>query len=206
MIAVIDYGRGNLFSISQALSHLGAEHKIVTDTEAVAKADKIILPGVGAFGDGMEALEKSGLEPVIKHAASDGTPILGICLGMQLMASSGLEFGEHRGLGLIEGTVKPLPEGNGEIDSVRIPNVGWRKLIRQNNHAFLDGLPDPVMTYFVHSYAFNTDDPDDIALTIAINGTKITAGIHRDNLYGYQFHPEKSGIMGLELIERFLNA
>jgi glutamine amidotransferase len=206
MIAVIDYGRGNLFSISQALSHQGAEHMITTDADTVAKAEKIILPGVGAFGDGMEALKKSGLDQVIQQAATDGTPILGVCLGMQLMASRGLEFGEHQGLGLIEGTVKCLPEGNGGVDSVRIPNVGWRILIRQNNHAFLDGLPDSVMTYFVHSYAFNADRSEDVTLTIAINGAEITAGIHRDNLYGYQFHPEKSGSIGLEFIERFLNA
>lgn len=204
MIAVVDYGRGNLFSLSQALRHLGAEHDVTEDPAHVALATQIILPGVGAFSDAMDRLAKRNLVAVLREAASRGVPFLGICLGMQLLTDASEEFGSRDGLSLIPGTVRQLPSGDGGQDSTRIPNVGWRRLELRANHPVLEGLEPGAVVYFDHSYAPAVDDPAHLGAVITVNGAVIAAVIARDNVVGFQFHPEKSGPAGLDLLQRFL--
>lgn len=204
MIAVVDYGRGNLFSLGQALRHLGAAYEVTGDPGRILAAERVILPGVGAFGDAMQALVKRRLVEPLREVAARGTPLLGICLGMQLFASRSEEFGEHEGLDLIPGTVKRLPAGNAGRGSIKIPNVGWRPLCPVTSDAFLGDLPSDTMVYFVHSYAPVVTDPAHVAATIAVNGSAVAAVIHRGKVLGYQFHPEKSGPAGLALLGRFL--
>lgn len=203
MIAVVDYGRGNLYSIAQALSHLGEPHEITADPARVAAADRILLPGVGAFGDAMAALTQRGLVEPLRRAAGNGVPLLGICLGMQMLVDESEEFGRHQGLGLIAGAVRRLPEGEGP-DAHRLPNVGWRTLEPRADDGLLAGLPGKAMVYFVHSYAPRLADPAHVAATILFNGEHVPVIIRRGSILGFQFHPEKSGEIGLELIRRFL--
>lgn len=207
MIVVADYGRGNLFSLGQALRQLGADPVISDDADALARADQIIFPGVGAFGDAMEGLRQRALIEPLRAAARSGTPILGICVGCQLLLTRGEEFGRHDGLDLIPGTVARLPEPRaGDPDAARIPNVGWRPLdVRGVSPVISSVRPDDWM-YFVHSYAPMVDDENDIAATTRINGADIPVAIARDNIVGVQFHPEKSGPAGLRLLARFLEA
>lgn len=205
MIAVVDYGRGNLFSLCQALRHFGADYQIVSEAGAIAAADRVILPGVGAFGDAAAALHERGLADVLRDIGRRGTPLLGICLGMQLLLDESDEFGSHQGLGLIPGPVRRLPDPiEGSAEMVRIPNVGWRRL-EATPGGFLDNLAPRSMVYFVHSYAAHPSDPSHIAATVPVNGLAATAVVHHRNLLGYQFHPEKSGELGLHLIRRFLD-
>ncbi|MCX7353305.1 MAG: imidazole glycerol phosphate synthase subunit HisH [Alphaproteobacteria bacterium] len=203
MITVVDYGRGNLFSTGQALRHLGAPYEITNDAGAVERAERIVLPGVGAFGDCMDGLRTRDLVEPLKRAAARGVPILGICVGAQVMLEAGEEFGRHDGLGLVAGTVRRLPEGNGSPDSIRIPNVGWRAL--QARGGFFEGAPESAMVYFVHSYAPFVARDEDVAATIAVNGMDVPVAFRRGNVVGFQFHPEKSGPVGLGLIERFVH-
>lgn len=202
MIVVVDYGRGNLFSTGQALRHLGVEYEVAADPTAVGRAGRIVLPGVGAFGDCMEGLRARGLIEPLRRAAANGVPMLGICVGAQVMLEAGEEFGRHDGLGFVPGTVRRLPEGNGGPDAIRIPNVGWRPLRMRDG--FLDGTPEGAMVYFVHSYAPFVDREEDVAATIAVNGVDVPVAFRRGNVVGLQFHPEKSGPVGLGLIARFV--
>ena len=204
MIAVIDYGRGNLFSIGQALKQLGAPFQITGDPEKILEAERLILPGVGAFADAMNVINSRGLGDAVTKAAAKETPLLGICLGMQLLASGSEEFGEWPGLDLIPGTVKRLPEGDGSLMSTRIPNVGWRTLIPTSG-SIIDDIPGKDMVYFQHSYAFQTTDPKHTIGTIEINGGSAVAAVQSKNIIGFQFHPEKSGERGLSLLRRFLD-
>ena len=200
MITIVDYGRGNLFSLEQALLHLGAPCEVTGEAERVLASDGVLLPGVGAFRDGMEELRRRNLIDAIRWSAERGKPVLGICLGMQLLATRSTEFGNHEGLGLLDGVVDRLPEG----DETRIPNVGWRLLKPAAGCHLLAELPGTPMVYFLHSYAFYANDPADVALITEFNGHPVTAAVQRGNLMGYQFHPEKSGEVGLALIRRFL--
>ncbi len=202
MIVVVDYGRGNLFSTGQALRRLGAEYEVAADPETVGRAGRIVLPGVGAFGDCMEGLRARGLIEPLRRAAANGVPMLGICVGAQVMLEAGEEFGRHEGLGFVPGTVRRLPEGNGGPDAIRIPNVGWRPL--RTCGGFLDGTPEGAMVYFVHSYAPFVTREEDVAATIAVNGVDVPVAFQRGNVVGFQFHPEKSGPVGLGLIARFV--
>lgn len=202
MITVVDYGRGNLFSTGQALRHLGTAFEVTSDPAAVECAERIVLPGVGAFGDCMAGLRTRELIEPLKRAAARGIPMLGICVGAQVMLEVGEEFGRHEGLGLVSGTVRRLPEGNGGPDAIRIPNVGWRAL-RPRAHLF-DGTLAGAMVYFVHSYAPFVTDDGDVAATIEVNGMNVPAAFRRGNVVGFQFHPEKSGPVGLGLIDRFV--
>ncbi|MHB1218299.1 MAG: imidazole glycerol phosphate synthase subunit HisH [Alphaproteobacteria bacterium] len=202
MITVVDYGRGNLFSTGQALRQLDTPYEITDDAGAVERAERIILPGVGAFGDCMDGLRTRGLVEPLKRAAARGVPMLGICVGAQVMLETGEEFGRHDGLGLVAGMVRRLPEGNGGPDSIRIPNVGWRAL--QARNGFLEGTPERAMVYFVHSYAPFVARREDVVATIAVNGVDVPGAFRRANVVGFQFHPEKSGPIGLGLIERFV--
>lgn len=202
---VVDYGRGNLFSLSQALRALGASHEISSDPTRIAAAERVVLPGVGAFGDGMAALTGAGLVAPLREIARRGTPMLGICLGMQLLAGRGLEFGDHPGLGIIPGIVARLLDLPDE-DAMRIPNVGWREVSPTSGGADLfAALPPKPMMYFVHSYVMAPTDPACIAATISFNGRDVCVSVRAGNVVGYQFHPEKSGALGLELIRSFLS-
>ena len=206
-VVVVDYGRGNLFSLGQALRKLGTEPVISDDPTALARADRIIFPGVGAFGDAMAGLRQRGLIEPLHAAAPSRTPILGICVGCQLMLTRGEEFGLHDGLDLIPGTVARLPDSQtDDPDGVRIPNVGWRPLDVRKDAPMVGSLRPDDWMYFVHSYAPMVDDENNIAATIHINGTDIPVAIARDNIVGVQFHPEKSGPAGLRLLARFLEA
>ncbi len=205
MIVVIDYGRGNLFSIGQALRHLGLEHKISDKPADIAAAGRIVFPGVGAFGDAMQGLRDRGLVEPLLAAAAAGTPILGICLGCQLLLARGEEFGAHQGLGLIPGTVRRLPEPRpGDPTAIRIPNVGWRPLNVRRGARMLGNLAPQQMFYFVHSYAPRPENTAHISATICVNGEDVPVAVQRNNIIGVQFHPEKSGPAGLALLAEFL--
>ncbi len=203
-VTVVDYGRGNLFSLARALDHVGASHVFTEAPDAVEHAECLILPGVGAFADAMAALGERGLVEPLRRAAAQGTPLLGICLGMQVLATRGEEFGAHEGLGLIPGTVKRLPEGDGRPNSLRIPNVGWRPLTLHAADPILEHADADTMFYFVHSFAPAVDDPAHVSATVAFNGADIAAVIRKDRVVGTQFHPEKSGPAGLALLRRFV--
>lgn len=198
MITIVDYGRGNIFSITQALSHLGAEHIVTDDPQRISEASKIILPGVGAFGDAMAQLDRQQVLAALHHAAGKNAAILGICLGMQLFATTSEEFGTHAGLNLIPGTVRHLPAGS----DIRIPNVGWRQLESVGPGGA--GIPTDTQMYFVHSYGFFPEDTAHVAAIIEVNGQNIPAIVRKDRLVGCQFHPEKSGSSGLRLLRWFL--
>ena len=205
MITVIDYGRGNLFSIGQALRHLDAVFEVSAEPEAIAAADRIIFPGVGAFADAMTGLRERGLVAPLKAAAHGGTPILGICVGCQLMLSRSEEFGDHAGLDLIPGTVARLPAPRADdAAGIRIPNVGWRRMDTRADAVVLSAVGADEMMYFVHSYPPMASDPRTVAATIMVNGTTVPVAIEQGALVGVQFHPEKSGPAGLAFLQRYL--
>ncbi len=196
MIAVIDYGAGNIFSVKHALDHLGFENKLTSDPTEIKAADAVILPGVGAFPAAMEMLDKSGLVPIIKEQAAV-KPFLGICLGMQLLFDKSYEFEETAGLGLIHGSVEKI-----ERDKLSVPHMGWNELVIQNDCPLLNGLSENPYVYFVHSYAVVCDDKDISAY--CDYGGKVTALVYDGGyVYGAQFHPEKSGAVGLKMLENF---
>lgn len=196
MIAIIDYGAGNLFSVRNALNYLKLENKITSDKGEIVNADRIILPGVGAFGDAMEKLNKSGLVDIVKSEAAK-KPFLGICLGMQLLFEKSYEFGEFEGLGLIKGSVKLMkPEGN-----LSVPQMGWNALEYNKACPLLKGIQEGKYVYFVHSYAADCAEEDVYAY--ADYGGKVPALVGNGTVYGAQFHPEKSGEIGLGILRNF---
>ncbi|MBI07080.1 MAG: imidazole glycerol phosphate synthase subunit HisH [Rhodospirillaceae bacterium] len=201
MIAVIDYGRGNLYSLSHALSHIGVDHAVSERPEDIRAAAAIVLPGVGAFADAMDALADRELVTPLRDAASQGIPLLGICLGMQILAAKSEEFGARDGLGIIPGLVRALPEPFTQ-GGIRIPNMGWRRLDKHRNDPLCKGLSDNIMTYFVHSYGFFAED-DSIVATSDVNGLAVPAIVRQEQVVGCQFHPEKSGPVGLQMLRNF---
>lgn len=198
MIAVIDYGVGNLFSLQCSLAAIGAESVITGDAEVIQKADKLILPGVGAFGDAITALEKSGLIPIIKKQVQNDKPLLGICLGMQLLFERSYEYGVHNGLGLLKGEVKPL--GN-YVTGLKIPHMGWNSLDINASSPLMKYTAQGDYVYFVHSYC--AVDCKDSLIATSHYGIDVTAVVGKDNVYGTQFHPEKSGDVGLNILKAF---
>ena len=195
MIAIVDYGAGNIFSVKNAMDYLGLPAELTSKADDIRNADGIILPGVGAFPWAMNMLTKSGLVEVIKEEAVK-KPFLGICLGMQLIFSKGYEFEETDGLGLIDGQVRLMtPEG------LSIPHIGWNKLEKNRECALLNGLSDDEYVYFVHSYAAECADEDVAAY--CEYGNRVTALVNRGTVYGAQFHPEKSGKTGLKILSNF---
>tara|TARA_B100000131_G_C17928721_1_gene537412 strand:- start:37 stop:654 length:618 start_codon:yes stop_codon:yes gene_type:complete len=203
MIAVVDYGRGNLFSISSALNAIGVDFRITEDADIVAKSSSIIVPGVGAFGDAMSQLKRRGLVEAIEYAANVGHKVLGICVGMQILSTRSFEFGVHKGLNIIPGDVVRLadmPCGEGQ----RIPNIGWNTVIKKESCFFIDKLEGELNFYFVHAYGMQCDNEQHIKGSINFNGKEVAAIIGADNVWGCQFHPEKSGPMGLKLLENYL--
>ncbi len=195
MIAIIDYGAGNLFSVKNALDYLGIESKFTNKADDLRSADRIILPGVGAFPDAMRMLGETGLIDTIKEEAKK-KPLLGICLGMQMLFSKGYEFGETDGLGFIDGEVKLMTPEN-----LVVPQMGWNKLIMNEKCPILEGLDDDSYVYFVHSFAAVCDSKNVAAYTDY--GGKVTACVQSGNVYGCQFHPEKSGETGLRILKNF---
>lgn len=196
MIAIIDYGAGNLFSVKNALDFLGLENRITKDPADLRAADKLILPGVGAFADAMRMLNESGLVDVIREEVQK-KPLLGICLGMQMLFEKGYEFGETDGLGLIKGCVKLMePEGN-----LAIPHIGWNELEKNEECPLLAKCGEGEYVYFVHSYAAECDSKNVAAY--CDYGMKVPALVFEGNVYGAQFHPEKSGDTGLNILRCF---
>ena len=196
MIAIIDYGAGNIFSVKNAFDYLGYECKLTKSEDEIKKADRIILPGVGAFPAAMNMLNESGLVPLIREQTQI-KPFLGICLGMQLIFDKGYEFEETDGLGLIHGTVEKM-----ERTDLVIPHMGWNELIIQNDCPLFKGLPQNPYVYFVHSYAAKCDDKNVAAY--CDYGGKVTAMVHDGKyVFGAQFHPEKSGEVGLQILRNF---
>ncbi len=199
MLAIIDYGVGNLFSLQCSLKKIGVEAVVTKDAEVIKKADRIILPGVGAFGDAAEKLRATGLVDVIRNEAENGKPFLGICLGMQLLFDKGYEYGEHDGLGFIKGNVIPL---EGKIPSeLNIPHMGWNALSLDKACPLFKYIEDGDCVYFVHSY-YATDCEKDVVAT-AEYGIPVTAAVGKGNIFGCQFHPEKSGETGLKILKAF---
>ena len=199
MIAIIDYGVGNLFSLVSSFKSIGVEAVVTDSKEVITKADKIILPGVGAFGDARRKLAQSGMDAVILAEAKKGKPIMGICLGMQLLFEKGYEYGTHDGLGLLKGEVVPM-EGVVPED-YKIPHIGWNGLIFKSENPLFRYIKDGDFVYFVHSYyARNCEDS---LLATAEYGPELTAAVAKGNIYGCQFHPEKSGSVGLNILRGF---
>lgn len=199
MIAITDYGVGNLFSIKSSLDVIGVESIVTSDEETLRCADKIILPGVGAFRDARKKLSESGLDKVIIEEAEKGKPILGICLGMQLLFDKSYEYGEYEGLGLIKGEIKPIADVIGE--GLSIPHIGWNPLIFEKESPLFKYLKNGDCVYFVHSYY--AADCDESVTSTAEYGTKLTASAEKGNVFGCQFHPEKSGMAGLNILKAF---
>ncbi len=202
MLAVVDYGVGNLFSLTCSLQAIGAEVTVTGEEEVLARAERIILPGVGAFGDAARALRRSGLEGAVLQAAEGGKPLLGICLGMQLLFDYSAEYGRHRGLGLIPGSVQPIrplvPEG------YKVPHMGWNGLnfpADREKSPLFRYVREGEHVYFVHSYAGT--DCGESTIARSEYGVPLTAAVARGSVYGVQFHPEKSGETGLNILRAF---
>ena len=199
MIAIIDYGVGNLFSLSSSLKAVGADAVITGEPELIKKADKLMLPGVGAFGDAMEKLKADGLDILIKEETDKGKPLLGICLSMQLLFDKSYEFGEHKGLGLIKGEVVPM---EGRIpQNLKIPHIGWNALKFNGDCPIFKNNKDGDFVYFVHS--FYADGCNDSVTATTEYGITVTAAAANKNVFGCQFHPEKSGETGLKILSAF---
>ena len=199
MIAIVDYGVGNLFSLNSSLELIGAESIVTSDPQVLRSADKILLPGVGAFEDAAKKLRDSGLADILKELAQEGKPLLGICLGMQMLFEKSYEYGEHEGLGLIPGSVKPIRDVI--PGDYKIPHIGWNDLhFRQENPLFRY-VQEGDCVYFVHS--FYAADCDEYTVATAEYGAELTAAVARGNVYGCQFHPEKSGNVGLSILKAF---
>ena len=204
MIAVIDYGVGNLFSLLSSLNYVGLNTKLTNDIEEIKNAKGIILPGVGAFRDAIGNLEKYGLKETLINEAKKGKPFLGICLGMQMLFEKSYEYGEYEGLGLINGTVEEIKKYIPENSDLKIPHMGWNSLIineRFKDDKILKDVDNNEYVYYVHSYFAKTDMKN--IVTYSEYGTKIPGIVKNENVYGMQFHPEKSGDTGLKLLKNW---
>ena len=199
MIAIVDYGVGNLFSLNCSLQAIGADSIVTADPIVLAAADKIILPGVGAFEDAANKLRQSGLADLLKSLAASGKPLMGICLGMQMLFDKSYEYGEHEGLGLIPGAVRPIAD---VIPAdFKIPHIGWNALRIRQAHPLFRYIQDGDCVYFVHS--FYAADCDEAVIADAEYGAYLTAAVAKGNVMGCQFHPEKSGNVGLAILRAF---
>jgi len=208
-VTIIDYGIGNLLSVRRALEHCGANVTLSSDATEIATAERLLLPGVGAFGPAMQKLEANALIESIHTFATTGRPLLGICLGMQLLLDGSTEFGEHQGLGLIAGKVLPIPKTIHQGVTLKIPNIGWCDLHATPSNPSWDGTvlattPQNASTYFVHSYYAKVHNPNHEIARIRYGNTSLAAVICADGITGCQFHPEKSGTVGLQILEQFI--
>jgi glutamine amidotransferase len=200
MTVIIDYGVGNLFSLTSSLKVLGADVVVSGDKEVIRSADKIILPGVGAFGDASDKLFSSGLADIVIERANAGVPLLGICLGMQMLFDKSFEYGEHKGLGLIKGEIRPIADVVGDL---KVPHMGWNSLEFTNGKSeIFKYLEDGDFVYFVHSYYAKVEKDKNLIATTDYTA-KLTASVQSGKIYGCQFHPEKSGEVGLKILKAF---
>lgn len=199
MTAIIDYDAGNIRSVEKALLALGEEVIVTRDRDAILKADRVILPGVGAFGDAMEKIRKYGLEDVIHEVAANKTPFLGICLGLQLMFERSEESKGVEGLGLLKGEIHRIPDAPG----LKIPHIGWNSLTYPNRGRLYEGIPENSYVYFVHSYYLKAQE-EEIVTAETEYGTTIHASVEKDNIFACQFHPEKSSDVGLTILKNFI--
>jgi len=203
MIAIIDYGMGNLRSVQKGFERVGFAAEVTTDPAVILAADKIVLPGVGAFRDCIHNLEQGGFIESILRVIAEGRPFLGICLGLQLLFSESEEFGLHKGLGVIPGRVVRFPEGMTEAgEKLPVPHMGWNQISFKKDVRLFDGVADTSNVYFVHSYYVRPDDTSVVAATCHY-GTDFCAAIQRDNVMATQFHPEKSQGIGLQMLKNF---
>lgn len=198
MIGIIDYDAGNIRSVEKALTYLGEESVVSRDPETLFKAEKVILPGVGSFGDAMENLHKYGLVSVIRDMIKEGKPFLGICLGLQLLFESSEESPGVDGLGILKGRILRIPAAQG----LKIPHMGWNSLHLQNQGRLFRDIPEEAYVYFVHSYYLKAEEPE-IVKAVTSYGTEIHASVEKDNVFACQFHPEKSSQTGLKILENF---
>ena len=199
MIAIVDYGVGNLFSLCSSFKAIGAEVTVTSDPDVIRNADKIILPGVGAFGDAIRKLNDTGLDKIIIEEAKKGKKLMGICLGMQLLFEKSYEYGEYNGLGLLKGSVVPME--NKIPTELKIPHIGWNGLHFCKTHPLFKYIKEEDHVYFVHSYY--AENCEDSLLATAEYGRELTAAVVKDNVAGMQFHPEKSGNVGLNILRAF---
>lgn len=199
MISIIDYGVGNLFSLRSSLRAIGIDADYTGNPAEIRKADKLILPGVGAFRDAREALRSTGLDRVVQEEAGKGKPLMGICLGMQMLFNRSYEYGEYEGLGLIPGEIVPM-EGRIPKD-LPIPHIGWNELMLKQPSPLMKNTANGDYVYFVHSYYAET--PAEYVIATTDYGVEMTAAVQKDNVYGCQFHPEKSSEVGLSILKAF---
>ena len=199
MTAIVDYGVGNLFSLQSSLDAIGETSVITGKREELEKADRIILPGVGAFGDAAEKLKETGLDTVLRDLAREGKSILGICLGMQLLFEKSYEYGEHEGLGLLKGSIVRIDVP--DTEKYKLPQMGWNSLNIKKDHPLFRYINEGDFVYFVHSYM--ASDCEDSVIAVTEYGTEVTAAVAKDNVWGTQFHPEKSGNIGLNILRAF---
>jgi glutamine amidotransferase len=205
-VTVLDYGSGNLLSVCRAIEHCGGTVDVIDRPEPISLATRVVVPGVGAFADCMQAFRERGFDTALRDYARLQRPILGICVGMQILFDGSEEFGWHDGIGLINGAIRRIPAIDPQGQAHKIPHIGWSDLISNSgwNGTILAGVPEGAPAYFVHSYAAA---PEDAATTLAhcrYANTDIVACVRRDNIYGCQFHPEKSGPTGLQILRNFL--
>ncbi|MBF4208537.1 imidazole glycerol phosphate synthase subunit HisH [Pseudomonas donghuensis] len=210
VVTVVDYGVGNLFSVQRALEHCGATVRLVSDPDELKHASKVLLPGVGAFADAMRELSSKGMDQAIKAYAASGAPLFGICLGMQMLLDSSSEFGCSEGLGLIAGSVEPIPTQDKSGVILKVPHIGWSSLVCPQGRSSWEGtLLDSIDSrnsdvYFVHSYMAVPRSPEHRIADCQYGDTAVAAVIGRDNVWGAQFHPEKSGKVGLSMLRNFV--
>lgn len=200
MLAIIDYDAGNIKSVVNAFKFLGTDALVTRDPKEIMKADRVILPGVGAFGDAMRKLEEYKLTEVIRDVAGSGTPFMGICLGLQLLFDSSDESEGVSGLGILRGKIKRIPD-NGVL---KVPQIGWNSLTYPNKGRLFKGIDEDSYVYFVHSYYLDADDKSIVTATTEY-GTTIDASVEKDNVFACQFHPEKSAEVGMEILKNFLS-
>ena len=200
MLAIIDYDAGNIKSVVNACKFLGTDALVTRDSKEIMKADRVILPGVGAFGDAMRKLEEYKLTEVIRDVAGSGTPFMGICLGLQLLFDSSDESEGVSGLGILRGKIKRIPD-NGVL---KVPQIGWNSLTYPNKGRLFKGIDEDSYVYFVHSYYLDADDKSIVTATTEY-GTTIDASVEKGNVFACQFHPEKSGEVGMEILKNFLS-
>lgn len=200
MIAILDYDAGNIKSVEKAVIHLGEQAVITRDRDEILKADKVILPGVGSFGDAMDKIRGYGLEEVINEVVNRGTPFLGICLGLQLLFESSDETPGAKGLGILKGRIVRIPDGQG----LKVPQIGWNSLKYPNKGRLFAGIPEDSYVYFVHSYYLEAEDPSIVTATCdyVVN---VQASVESGNVFACQFHPEKSSDVGLQILKNFIN-
>jgi glutamine amidotransferase len=208
IVTIVDYGIGNIFSVQRALESCGARVELAADGAALAQAGRLVLPGVGAFADGMRGLRERGLIDPIRNHASAGKPLLGICLGMQMLAEQSTEFGTHQGLGLIAGQVVPVPATASTGQPLKIPHIGWNGLLRPAHDGWagslLESTPEGTPVYLVHSFHFVPTRDEHRLAECDCGGHRICAAVRMGPVTGCQFHPEKSGPAGLAMLKRFL--